>query len=207
MGSIPTRVWHSNTKRVRKYHIAILDRLGQNAQRIAKELSHSVRPFTRWIIALRTIFQFLDWQFLLQLHANHRWIFWKCRDGMSYHNGLQFETYDVTHSSWYTHPNCAGYFHGGFWYRACANVRITTSPECIFLGILLSSWAITKLVCCVEPKTQRQVKNIRTYAVMWYVLYEWNVWHEMKIKIFLFIVSYYLSHAILQYLWISYTKL
>ena len=50
-------------------------------------------------------------------------------DGITNQNGRQFETYDVTHSNWYTNLNCAGYFHGGFWYRACATAKITTSPE------------------------------------------------------------------------------
>ena len=50
-------------------------------------------------------------------------------DGMGYHNGYQFTTFDKCNDVWYAGTaNCAVYFGGGFWYRSCAYARITQSP-------------------------------------------------------------------------------
>jgi len=52
-------------------------------------------------------------------------------DGLSYHNGMKFSSYDRDNDPWSTrHPiyknNCAVYYGGGFWYKSCAAARITS---------------------------------------------------------------------------------
>ena len=49
------------------------------------------------------------------------------RDALSYHNGMKFTTYDRDNDRWTPgsyNNNCAVFFGGGFWYKACAHCRV-----------------------------------------------------------------------------------
>ena len=103
-------------------------------------------------------------------------------DAMTNQDGQQFETYDVTHSSWYTHLNCAGYFGGGFWYKGCSYVKITASPPCFF------TWNSVYLNTACNHITPSDYKNSHTISVtakFVCCVRPCNVWYHSNRNLFL----------------------
>ncbi|CAL4193180.1 unnamed protein product [Meganyctiphanes norvegica] len=50
-------------------------------------------------------------------------------NNMGYHNGMPFSTHDHDNDNWYTESNCASYFGGGWWFKACMNANLNGVPN------------------------------------------------------------------------------